>query len=95
MFELHPDVETNILMLEYPVHMDVNSDKFKRARSRADEAYSTYREAFESQGAMDRLTGKVYRLPNGARLKLSRECRKSALAPVPPSSHGITSVAHH
>lgn len=73
MFELHPDVETNILMLEYPVHMDVNSDKFKRALSRADEAYSTYREAFESQGAMDRLTGKVYRLPNGARLKLSRE----------------------
>lgn len=73
MFELHPDIETNITMLEYPVHLDVNSDKFKRALSRADDAYSTYREAFESQGAMERLTGKTYRLPNGARLKLSRD----------------------
>lgn len=73
MFEMHPDVETNILVMEYPVHMDVNSEKFKRALNRADESYSTYREAFESQGAMTRLTGKVYRLPNGARLKLSKE----------------------
>lgn len=73
MFELHPDVETNITMLEYPVHLDVNSDKFRRAMNRANEAYSTYREAFESQGAMARLTGKTYRLPNGARLKLSKE----------------------
>lgn len=73
MFEMHPDVETNIMVMEYPVHMDVNSEKFKRALNRADESYSTYREAFESQGAMARLTGKVYRLPNGARLKLSKE----------------------
>lgn len=73
MFELHPDVETNITMLEYPVHLDVNSDKFKRAMNRANESYGTYKEAFESQGAMARLTGKTYRLPNGARLKLSRE----------------------
>lgn len=73
MFELHPDVEVDIVLVEYPVHVEVNSDKFKRSMNRADESYSTYREAFESQGAMARLTGKVYRLPNGARLKLSKE----------------------
>lgn len=73
MFEMHPDVEVSINVVEYPVHLEVNSEKFKRALNRADESYSTYREAFESQGAMARLTGKVYRLPNGARLKLSKE----------------------
>ena len=73
MFEMHPDVEVNINVVEYPVRLEVNSEKFKRALNRADESYSTYREAFESQGAMARLTGKVYRLPNGARLKLSKE----------------------
>lgn len=73
MFELHPDVETNITMLEYPVHLDVNSDKFRRSMSRANEAYSTYREAFESQGAIERLSGKTYRLPNGARLRITKE----------------------
>ena len=51
----------------------MKSDKFKRSLNKADEAYTTYRDAFESQGAMARLTGKVYRLPNGARLKLSKE----------------------
>lgn len=73
MFELNPDVETVINVVEYPVHLDVNSDKYKRAMNRADEAYESYREAFESQGSMARLTGKVYRLPNGARIKLSKE----------------------
>ena len=54
MFEMHPDVEVNINVVEYPVHLEVNSEKFKRALNRADESYSTYREAFESQGAMAR-----------------------------------------
>lgn len=73
MFELHPDVEVDVVLVDYPVRVDVNSDKFKRSMNRANEAYTTYKEAFESQGAMARLTGKVYRLPNGARLKLSKE----------------------
>ncbi len=77
MFELNPDVETDILVMDYPIQLNVNGDKFKRAMSRANEAYESYRDAFESQGSMARLTGKVYRLPNGARLKLSREKMES------------------
>lgn len=73
MFELDPDVETNITMLEYPVHLDVNSDKFRRSMSKANSAYSTYRGAFESQSDIDRLAGRTYRLPNGARLRINRE----------------------
>lgn len=73
MFELNPDIETNITVVEHPIRLDVNSDKYKRAMNRANEAYESYLEAYESQGSMARLTGKVYRLPNGARLKLSKE----------------------
>lgn len=73
MFDLNPNVELTISMQNYPVRVDVSSDKFNRAMVRANESYSTYKEAFDSQSGLARLTGKTYRLPNGGRLRLSKE----------------------
>lgn len=73
MFEMNPDVELDVVLSNYPVKLDVTSDKFSRAFARASDAYSTYQEAFDSQKGIARLTGKTYRLPGGRRLKLSRE----------------------
>ena len=73
MFELDPDVELNINSTYHPVRLDVSGDKFTRAFSRASDAYSTYKEAFDSQSGIARITGKTYRLPGGGRLRLSRE----------------------
>lgn len=73
MFELNPDVEVNIQINNHPVKLDVNSDKFTRAFTKASDAYSTYKEAFESQSGIARITGKTYRLPGGGRLRLSRD----------------------
>lgn len=73
MFELHPDVEMDINIDIHPVRVDVSSDKFTRAFSKADTAFSNYKEAFDSQKGIARLTGKVYRGPNGMRVKISRD----------------------
>lgn len=73
MFSLHPDVETIITIHNHPTKLDVTSDKFNRQMSRASESYTTYREAFESQSGLARLTGKTYRLPGGGRMRLSKE----------------------
>lgn len=73
MFELNPNVEVMISVQNYPVRLDVTSERFNRAMSRASEAYTSYREAFESQSGLAKLTGKTYRLPGGVRLRLSRE----------------------
>lgn len=73
MFELNPNVEVIISVQNYPVDINVNSDKFNRAMARASEAYSSYKEAFDSQSGLARLTGKTYRLPGGGRLRLSKE----------------------
>ena len=73
MFDLDPDVEVMVSVQNYPVRLDVNSDKFNRAMSRASEAYTSYKEAFDSQSGLARLTGKTYRLPGGGRLRLSKE----------------------
>lgn len=73
MFDLNPDVELIITEHNYPTHVDVNSEKFNRQMSRANEAYSSYKEAYDSQGGLARLTGKTYRLPGGGRLRLSKE----------------------
>ena len=77
MFELNPDVEVDVVLVEYPVRVDVNNDRFKRMMSRADESYNEYREVFEQQGALARMTGKVYRLPNGSRIKITKERMES------------------
>ena len=73
MFEMHPTVEVVISLNNYPTKVGVNDDKFSRAMSRASNSYTTYREAFESQGGLARLTGKTYRLPGGGRIRLSKE----------------------
>lgn len=73
MFALHPNVETIFTIHNYPTKLDVTSDKFNRQMARASESYTTYREAFESQSGLAKLTGKTYRMPNGARLRLSKE----------------------
>lgn len=73
MFNLNPDVEVIINTSYYPTRIDVNSDKFNRQMSRANEGYSSYSEAFNSQSGLARLTGKTYRLPGGGRLRLSKE----------------------
>lgn len=73
MFILHPNVEVMISVHNYPVRLDVTSDKFNRAMTRASEAYTSYKEAFDSQSGLARMTGKTYRLPGGGRLRLSRE----------------------
>lgn len=73
MFNLNPDVEMIINITQYPTNVSVTSDKFNRAMSKASEGYSTYREAYESQGGLARLTGKTYRLPGGGRLRISKE----------------------
>lgn len=73
MFEMHPDVELNILIDSHPVKLSVTDDKFNRAASKSYEAYESYSEAFNSQSGLARITGKTYRLPGGGRIKLSRE----------------------
>lgn len=73
MFEMHPNVEIVVNEICHPIHLNVNDDKFNRAFQRAASSYSDYKEAFESQTGIARLTGKTYRLPGGGRLKLSRE----------------------
>ena len=73
MFEMHPEVELNIIIDSHPVHISVTDDKFNRAASKAYETYESYNEAFNSQSGLARITGKTYRLPGGGRLRLSRE----------------------
>ena len=73
MFELHPSVEVIVTIHNYPVRVDVNSEKFQRSLNKASEMYSNYMQAFESQPALARLTGKTYRMPGGGRLRLSKD----------------------
>jgi len=73
MFNLNPDVEVIISISNYPTRVDVTNDKFNRAMARASNAYETYREAYDSQSGLARMTGKTYRLPGGGRLRLSKE----------------------
>lgn len=73
MFEMNPNVEMNIEVTNHPVKMSVTDEKFTRAFTKAADSYATYKEAFESQRGIARLTGKTYRLPGGGRLRLSRE----------------------
>lgn len=72
MFELNPAVYLDITVFEHPVIMDVNGEKFQRSFHKTGDAYSSYKEAFDSQSGLARLTGKTYKLPGGQRLKLSR-----------------------
>lgn len=73
MFNLNPDVEVIINISNYPLRVDVNSEKFNRAMTKASDAYSNYLEAFNSQSGLARLTGKTYRMPGGGRIRLSKE----------------------
>lgn len=73
MFDLNPNVECIISIQNWPVRLDVNGDKFNRQMSKASEAYSSYKEAYDSQSGMARLTGKTYRLPGGGRFRMSKE----------------------
>lgn len=73
MFELNPDVECIVSVQNWPTKIDVTNEKFTRQMSKASEAYSSYKEAFDSQSGLARLTGKTYRLPGGGRLKLSKQ----------------------
>lgn len=73
MFELSPDVDVTINEVNVPVRVQVTSDKFARGMAKSSEAYQNYKDAFESQSGVAKIIGKTYRLPNGARLRLSRE----------------------
>lgn len=73
MFDLNPNVECIITVQNWPVKLDVTGEKFNRQMSKASEAYTSYKEAFDSQSGLARLTGKTYRLPGGGRLRMSRE----------------------
>ncbi len=77
MFDLHPEVEVNIELLEYPTNLEINSDKYRRAMNRADSSYQEYRDAWESQGAVDRMAGRTYRLPGGRSIRLTKEKMES------------------
>lgn len=73
LFELHPDIKTIITISNYPTKLDVMSDTFRRSMNRAVEAYSTYKEVFDSLSGVNRLAGKSFRLPNGGRLRITKE----------------------
>lgn len=73
MFELHPDVEVIVNMSYYPTRVDTAGDKFNRAMNKASQNYSTYKEVFESQSGLAKLTGKTYRMPGGGRLRITKE----------------------
>lgn len=73
MFELHPTVELQITMDQHPIKLDVTGDKFSRSFSKASTMYEEYKEMFDSQSGVARLTGKTYFLPGGRRLRLSRD----------------------
>lgn len=73
MFQLHPEVNVTFNVSCYPVRVDVNNEKFTRQMTKAASAYEMYNEAFEGQSGINKVIGKTYRLPNGGRLRLSRE----------------------
>ncbi len=73
MFELNPNVEMDLVVYNTPIRMSVTDDKFSRNFTKSAEAYSTYKEVFDSQQGIARLTGKTYKLPGGGRVRLSKE----------------------
>lgn len=73
MFQQHPDVELKINVTSYPIKVDVNNDRFTRQMTKASTSYETYLEAFESQSNINKVIGKTYRLPNGSRIRITKE----------------------
>lgn len=72
-FKEYPNVEVMISVHSQPVAFDVNSDKFLRAFNRSGESYSAYKELYESQDSLAKVTGKTYKLAGGGRLRLSKD----------------------
>lgn len=73
MFDMHPEIELGITIDSHPISMKVTDEKFKRSFGKAADQYTSYKEAFESQKGIARLTGKTYYLPGGGRIRLSKE----------------------
>lgn len=73
MFEECPNVETMFNITNYPVKIEISSDKYAQALARAARKYEDYKSAFESQDSTAKLTGKVYRMPGGGAIRLSKE----------------------
>lgn len=73
LFELDPEVRVQFNIAAVPCRIDVNGDRFVRAMTKASTMYGEYKEAFESQSGIARLTGKTYRLPGGGSIRMSKE----------------------
>ena len=73
MFEECPNVRTNFNMTMTPSSLNITSEKFINSFSRAADKYEVYKEVFESQEGVAKITGKTYRLPGGGSVKLSKK----------------------
>lgn len=73
MFQLNPNVTVAFNIVVNPCSLSVTSDKFIRSMSRSADTYEQYKEVFESQTGVAKLTGKTYRLPNGGSVRLSKD----------------------
>ena len=73
MFEECPNVRTSFNMTMQPSQLGITSEKFASAFSRAADKYEVYKEVFESQDGVAKITGKTYRLPGGGAIKLNKK----------------------
>ncbi len=73
LFEECPNIEAIFNITNYPVKIEVSSDKYAQALARAARKYEDYKDAFDSQDSTAKLTGKVYRMPGGGAIRLSKE----------------------
>lgn len=73
MFELNPNVEVVISLTQWPTHISINTEKFQKSMARASNGYSTYKEVYDSQSVLARLSGKIYHGPGGQRIKITKE----------------------
>lgn len=73
MFEESPNVSTTFNTTMYPTTINVTSEKFNNTFSRMADRYEVYKEVFESQQGVAKLTGKTYRMPGGGSVRLSKK----------------------
>ena len=70
MYEAFPDVRTVVHMYNSPVDVKVNSDTYNRQMNSAANRYYQYREVFEQLTDVQKETGVIDRMPNGAKFSI-------------------------
>lgn len=73
MFEECPNVSTTFNLSSTPTQLNITSEKFINSFSRAADKFEVYKEVFESQDGVAKITGKTYKLAGGVSVKLSKQ----------------------